>query len=316
MLFTMLQVAYALDANANAANVANKLNELYQRTEPCDNNAPAYYCSGIIIHGQEIPVKDDDNNLLPSWYLPSYRNVGSFSYLRADITPHTGEPVWVNTGYILTPIDEIAPNKQFQYQVYCEYPGDGASYGDYDSSCEFSRENHDREIISCSDIQSVNDYLAKFFSNWEAGWNLSMGCAFQPSKNGFDLAMGIHKYAYRDHIDNIDKASCSEKFCRDHNELIISSWDKTKVDDAQVPIMAFFAIINDNENPFFIGTGRVSTSDAELEQLFKDADAYSKKTNYTRRIPVITLDMAKLRNGEMNVFAPAVRPDEKMGNIR
>lgn len=310
IFLTILQPVFALDLNANAKDVANKLNELYQRTKPCDNNEPAYYCSGIIIHGQEVPVKDQDNNFLPSWYLPSYRNIGSFSYLRADITPRTGEPIWVNTGYILTPIDELEAAKQFPYKVYCEYPGDGSSYDGLETSCYFSTTNSDGVTVSSSNIQSVDSYIQQFLVHpHEDGWKLyTTPLAFQPNKNDFDMAMELHQYIYKDHINNISKDVCNQDICRDHNELIISAWDKNEVDAVQVPIMAFFAIINDKENPFFKGTGRISTSDAEMEQLFKDADAYSKATNYTRRIPVITIDMTKLRKGDEDIFAPAIRP--------
>lgn len=308
VLFAILSPAYAVEINANAKDVADKLNELYNHTKPCDNNEPAYYCSGIIIHGQEIPVKDDKDNLLPSWYLPSYRDVGSFSYLRADITPRTGEPIWVNTGYILTPLDDLDANKQFHYKIYCAYAGDGASFDDADVSCHFTLANTSDVMVDSKDIKTVDDYITKFFSNTpDNEWQL-YALAFQPDKNGFDLAMQIHKYVYKDHINNISKSICNEKRCRDHNELIISTWDKNKVNDVQVPIIAFFAIINDDQNPFFEGTGRVSTSNAEMEQLFKDADAYSQATNFARRIPVITIDMAKLRSGEKDVFAPAIRP--------
>ena len=196
ILFTMLSPTYALDLNANAKDVADKLNELYSNTKPCDKNEPAYYCSGIIIHGQEIPVKDDNDKLLPSWYLRSYRNVGSFSYLRADITPRTGEPIWVNTGFILTPLDDVDANKQFPYKIYCAYAGDGASFDDADVSCHFNFLNSSDVMVESKEIKTVNDYLTKFFSNTpENEWQL-YPLAFQPDKNGFDLAMQIHKYVY------------------------------------------------------------------------------------------------------------------------
>ena len=310
IVLTISQSVFALDLNDNAKEVANKLNQLLQRTEPCDNNEPAFYCSGVIIHGQEFPVKDDNNNLLPSWYLPSYRTVGSFSYLRADITPHSGEPIWVNTGYILTPIDDLEKNKQFHYKVYCEYPADGSTYYDLETSCHFSTKNSSGATITSKDIKTADDYVSQFLVHpQEDDWRLySIPLAFQPNKNDFDMAMELHKYIYKDHINKISKDVCNQDICRDHNELIISAWDKNIVAAAQVPIMAFFAIINDDQNPFFKGTGRISTSDDEMEQLFKDADAYAKATNYTRRIPVITIDMGKLRNGDKNVFSPAVRP--------
>jgi hypothetical protein len=308
VLVGILSPAYALDANSNAKDVADKLNELYSHTQPCANDEPAYYCSGIIIHGQVVPVKDENENLLPSWYLPAYRNVGSFSYLRADITPHTGEPIWVNTGYILTPLDDVGSTKEFNYKVDCAYPGDGGSFGDAEESCHFSVEELPGVTVESTDIKTVDDYISKFFSNAGAGaWSFSL-LGFQADKDGFDLAMQLHKYVYKDHFNNASKAVCHNNRCRDHNELIISSWDKNKISAEQVPLIAFFAIINDNQNPFFEGTGRTSTSNEEMEQLFKDADDYSKAAHFARSIPVVTIDMAKLRNGEPDVFAPAVRP--------
>lgn len=307
-LLANISPAYALDANSNAKDVADKLNELYSRTLPCANDEPAYYCSGIVIHGQVVPVKDENENLLPSWYLPAYRSVGSFSYLRADITPHTGEPIWVNTGFILTPLDEVQSVREYNYKVFCAYPGDGGSFGDAEESCHFSVEELPGVTVESTDIKTVDDYIRKFFSNAGAGaWSFSL-LGFQADKDGFDLAMQLHKYVYKDHFQKASHSICVGNRCRDHNELIISAWDKDKISAEQVPVIAFFAIINDDQNPFFEGTGRTSTSNEEMEQLFKDADDYSKAAHFARSIPVVTIDMAKLRSGASDVFAQAVRP--------
>lgn len=300
------QPTYALDANANANDVAAKLNELYQRTQACDHDEPAYYCSGIVVHGQTVPTTTEDGKPVPSWRLPTYRNIGSFSYLRKDITPHYGEPIWINTGYILTPIDDLDTNKEFHYTVHCAYPADGASFDGLETSCNYSRMNFSTTEIYSKDIHTIDDYITKYLDGYDTGWQLT-GIAFHTNKTEFDLAMQIYKYTF-DHMDKIDQRICNKDRCRVHNELIISAWEEKSVPDAQVPIMAFFAIINDDQNPMFTNPKRTSTSDAEMEQLFVDADAYSKATNYTRRIPVITIDMAKLRKGEPDIFAPAVRP--------
>ncbi len=293
-----------------AASVSNELNQLYQRTTPCDKNEPAYYCSGIIIHGR-LP---DDDDLQPRWYLPADSNVGSFSYLRADITPQIGEPVYTNTGFILTPIEELAEKNEFSYKLYCEYPGDGASVGNIDSSCHF--EPNDYLTVCRDEIKTVNDFTNKYLLNnpshltWE---QLDGVCSFLPDKDRFDLAMQIHKFIYK---NNSDKTYCKDRtFCRVHNELIIGTWDINSVPDINVPILAFFAVINDTSNPMFAKSGLTSTSDAEIERLFQDADAYSKATNYARQIPVITLDMSKLRKGAKDIFAPAVRPNIKFDKI-
>lgn len=306
IMFIVLPPAFADD---NATVVADELNQLYQRITPCDNNEPAYYCSGIILHGQLVP---DEDNPLPSWYLPGYRNIGSFSYLRADITSHVGEAVYINTGFILTPTDELEAKKEFTYKLYCEYPRDGGSVGDADTSCHLKPD--DFNTICGDEIQTVNDYVKKYFANLppDMSWEQVQGCSFLPEKDRFDLTMQLHKYIY---TDNPDKTYCKEsKYCRVHNELIISAWDIKNVPVVQVPILAFYAIINDTSNPMFKESGRTSTSKAEFEQLFKDADAYSKATNYTRRIPVVTLDMSKLRSGAKDIFAPAVRPNKVKGS--
>ncbi|HTM64667.1 MAG TPA: hypothetical protein VL360_09275 [Gammaproteobacteria bacterium] len=310
LLIVVMSPAYAFDDNANAKDVADKLNELYSRTKPCDNNEPAYYCSGIVIHGQEVPVKDDNDNLISSWYLPTSRNVESYSYLRADITPRSGEPIYINTGFILTPVDELEAHKQFQYKVYCVYPVDGGTFGNADTSCKFSDSNYAGVVVDSKDIRSVNDYITKLLDNpTEPEWQATMGPAFLADKNGFDLAMQIHQYVFKDHLNKVSKHQCLSKTrCKVHNELIISTWEESKVAPEQVPVMAFFAIINDDQNPMFERTGRTSTSDAEMKQLFKDADDYAKAAHYSRSIPVVTIDMAKLRSGARDIFEPAVRP--------
>lgn len=309
LLFAVIDPAYALDNNPHAKEVADKLNELYSHTKPCDNNAPAYYCSGVIVHGQVVPAKNG-SKIAPAWYLPSYRHIGSFSYLRADITPHKGAPIWINTGYILTPADDVEASKQYQYKVHCAYPFDGGTFGELETSCVFDRNNFNGETLSSSDFHSIDDYITKILDNpREPKWNATMGPAFYGDKNGFDLAMQIHHYVFEEHIDKVSHGICQGKMrCRVHNELIISAWDADKVAPEHVPIMAFFAIINDDQNPMFESSGRTSTSEAEMKQLFKDADDYAKAVHYSRSIPVVTIDMAKLRSGASDIFAPAVKP--------
>jgi hypothetical protein len=309
-LAVLQHTTYALDANANAKDVADKLNALYQHTQACNNDEPAYYCSGIIVHGQVVPAKDGDDKPALSWYLPTYRNIGSFSYLRKDITPSVGEPIWVNTGYILTPADDLEANKEFKYTIYCAYPGDGGTFDGLETSCVYSRTAMMGEEVSSDQIHLVADYITKYLDNPFTKWKPVVGIGFHTTKAEFDLAMHIYQYIFKDHLDKTDESFCGKDGCRVHNELIISAWEKKNVPDAQVPIMAFFAIINDDQNPFFKNTGRTSTSKEEMQQLFADAEAYSKATNYTRRIPVITIDMAKLRKGEPDIFAPAVNPAE------
>jgi hypothetical protein len=308
VLGVLIQPVYALEVNANAKDVATKLNALYQHTEACNNNEPSYYCSGIIVHGQVVPTTDGYEHPSLSWYLPTYRNIGSFSYLRKDITPTTGEPIWVNTGYILTPLDDVEANNQFRYTVHCAYPGDGATFDGLETSCVFSRSNERGEEIFSHDIHSIDTYMKSYVINDFSEWKPNMAIAFPATKTEFDLVMNIYQYLFKDNWDQVAKSICHNKRCRDHNELIISAWEQDKVPSEQVPLLAFFAIINDDQNPFFENTGRTSTSPEEMKQLFADADAYSKATHYTRRIPVVTIDMAKLRKGEPEIFAPAVNP--------
>lgn len=290
-----------------AATAAGELNQLYTNTAPCDSNEPAYHCSGIVIHGQLTP---DTDNPLPSWRLPPHRNAGSFSYLRSDITPHVGEAVWINTGYILTPLDRVKERNQYPYKVYCEFPGDGATVGDVEVSCHLKSANEYRYVCT-GDYPSIDAFLTKYppTQNGKYWSPDSNGCAFLADKNSFDFAMQLHKYFYRDHAD---KTRCHEtSFCRTHNELVVGVWDEKQVPDVQVPIHSFFAIVNDTHNPMFKESGRTSTSKEELEQLFKDADAYNQATKGKRQIPVVTLNMGKLRSGEQDVFTPAVRPGAK-----
>lgn len=308
---SLIQQAKAATAKANLpklrynnAAIADELNQLYSRTTPCSNNQPAYHCSGIIIHGQLVP---DTENPLPSWRLPGYRNIGSFSYLRSDITAHIGEPVWINTGFILTPLEEVAKRKQYPYKVYCEFPGDGGTVGDADNSCHFNSDSEYSPVCT-GNYNSIAEFLKKYPPDqYGSPWSPEYSrCAFLPDKNSFDFVMKLHKFFFR---ENVDKTRCKETpYCRVHNEMVIGTWNTKEVPDINVPIQAFYAIMNDTFNPMFKGTGRTSTSEAELNQLFKDADEYSKATNNKRQIPVVTLDMGKLRNGDNDIFALAVRP--------
>jgi hypothetical protein len=127
-------------------------------------------------------------------------------------------------------------------------------------------------------------------------------CSFSPSNPGFKTSMELSKYLQKD----IPKKTCIEYAftgngdgCWTNNELIVSSWPKETVDVSRVPIKAFFVLINGgNSYPN-------SNLQESLRVAFKKAADYSEATHQSRQIPVVTIDISKIKNGENDVFAIA-----------
>ena len=242
-------------------------------------------------------------------------------------------------GFILAPRDEIVQQKQYQYPVHCAYASDGYTSGGANSSCgivDLNNKNSDtsdtdftctgKEIKSLADYLHANvgkielsqqqrDYFREFygdekFSRMDNSIALNGICSFSPDKASFDTAMQIHRYVYRDHpetigcnwTDNIDDGDLSA--CYDNNELIIGAWQKSEVSANQVPIKAFYVIINDG------GNDTEEDNADSIRELLKVSDAYSKEVRYARRIPVVVLDMAKLKAGSAEIFSPLKLPNK------
>ncbi len=326
VLFVLLiSPAFAAD---NAKDAADELNALYARTKPCADNKAAYFCSGIIIRGRP-------NNEKLSWYLSDNRSVGSFSYLRIDITPHVGRPIFSSVGFILTPPDDLDQQKQYQYPVYCEYATDGWTSGGANSRCGVVDVNNKTDHADADNtcrgkgIKTLSEYLQVYagktelsqeqrdyflqlygeekFKKMENSISLNGVCSFAPDKDSFDTAMSIHQYVYRDHPDTV---GCSWYFnkddgklsgCYNNNELVIGAWKPNEVNANQVPIKAFYVIINDSDDDTEGGHAD------GIQEAFQISDEYSKETRYERRIPVVILDMAKLKSGSAEIFSPAIR---------
>jgi len=302
--------AYADD---DSVTVANELNALYNKTDGCANGEPDYYCSGVIVHAQTFDTVEP-------WYLPTYRDVGSFSYIRNDIVSHIGEMIWTvnqNTGYILAPLQDVAQTNQYPYQVYCSYPMDGGTRERLGHSCGdepaklamFS--GADYGTCESKGVYSIDDFMKKYatqkkVSTPNGDYTLTSFdtdfCSFSSGADGFKLSMELYKYIYRDNPaigcpatqlgDNGDD-------CWTLNELIISAWQKQQVDVTQIPIKAFYILINGGDAYWD------TDPQASLQAVYKVAADYSSATHQTRNVPVVTIDMSKLRNGENNIFAPA-----------
>lgn len=317
---TSAQITHAQEANAmDSATVASELNALYNKTEGCSGNEPDYYCSGIILHA-------DDFTKAESWYLPDYRDVGSFSYLRTDSVSHTGSPIFAAiapmSGYILTPQSELESSQQYPYEVYCSYPSNGGTIYRDIHGCgkpiltRVLGKNVDYSTCASEKVFSIDDFIKKYAAtgvtigddNKEIAFEyFTSSCSFSPSKEGFKQSMDIYKYLYRDHPTmgcNFDlKVFNDIEDCMSHNELVISSWTKDTTPAELIPIKAFFAVVN----------AIYATPDDDINTIknaFRISAEYSKVTHDARHIPVVIIDMKKIKDGSRDVFSAAVEPNK------
>jgi len=310
LLNSIFVVAYADDSKT----VADELNTLYNKTGGCSNGNPDFYCSGIILHAETLSETDEP------WYLPTTRDVGSFSYIRHDIVAHIGIPIWdvfLNTGYILTPPQELQNAKEYPYEVYCSYPVNAGSNSRLKYGCgDFKllhAKNTDYSNCASKGVSSIAQYMSKYSKETVVPTQHGdmvvtqldqEACSFSPTAAGFKLSMDLSKYILRDNPEKICTEYATDRedfFCRTNNELIISTWPKEKVDASQVPIKAFFVLINDKP----IYNNDVNEA---LRVAFKKSADYSAATHQSRHIPVVTIDINKLKDGSTDIFAPAVEP--------
>ena len=268
LFFSLLIYNFSIIANANnKITVADELNALYNNTDGCVNGESDFYCSGIILHAETFTSDEP-------WYLPSDRDVGSFSYIRHDIVSHIGQPIWnvsQNTGYILAPQEEILRYNQYPYQVYCSYPMNGSTNGRLTHGCgDFPSHkmlpNTDYSTCTSKGIYTASQYMDKYSSEETRGGIPIVAvdlkaCSFSPNISEFKISMELSKYLQRD----ITKKTCLEYAftgngdkCWTNNELIISTWPKEKVNVSQVPIKAFYVLIN----------GRNSYPNPDLRRVF------------------------------------------------
>jgi len=308
-IISLFFLIYSLSFSAyadNSPNVADELNALYNKTNGCTDGNPDFYCSGIILHAQTLT----DNE---PWYLPTYRDVGSFSYIRHDIVSHVGQPIWNDsTGYILTPPNQLLNAKQSPYEVYCSYPINGSTDSRTTHGCGDFKARHvmyiDYSNCASNGIFSLSQYLSKYQHEIVInGITLTTfdnnACSFSSNAAGFKLSMDLSKYILRDNPKKLCGSYMDDgnyDYCKTNNELIISAWQKEKVDASQVPIKAFFVLINGGKS--YPNTDRHES----LSVAFKKAADYSDATHQSRQIPVVTIDISKLKNGEKNIFALAL----------
>lgn len=315
-LANLAPIVHAQDLNApDSATVANELNALYNKTEGCSGNDPDYYCSGVIVHA-------DDFSYPEPWFLPAYRDVGSFSYLRSDIISHTGSPIFDGvstfTGYVLTSTNELITAHQYPYEVYCSYPENGGTDGREVHGCgkpmlmSMMGKNIDYSTCAGEKVFSIDDFMKKYSTQDTATVDghevkfdyIDSSCSFSSDKIGFKLSMDISKYLFRDNPAigcDADLKFGNIEECMSHNELIVSAWTKETTDVSQVPIKAFFAVIHAND----------FTADDDLKAIrsaFKTAADYATATHQSRQIPVVIVDMKKIKDGSPDVFSAAVEP--------
>lgn len=239
---------------ADGMAVAARLNARYSATPiECQNNRPAYFCSGVLYRA----IMWD--RLYYFWnnrQRPDYDGV-SFSYWREDVGVRTA---YLTVGYILAPAEAWGGEQGVPRQMYCSFAFDGWTGADRGShGCDEHR-NFPVESRPCLDARRTGsqkiDSIRKFAVHYGAidssrpsadRWQHSCsfgepGTVMQPSV--FLLSIHVRQ---RGAIEPGGK----------YTEQVISNWGLDEPE--RLPVEAIF--IYDNASDTFRGDAKAHQAD-------------------------------------------------------
>jgi len=253
-------------------NLASRLNDRYAATrEKCEEQMPAYYCSGVMIRGTQNGNFDPWN---PSAQAIALGGV-SFSYLRADAYV---SDVYRNSGFIvLTEQEAVSKNKSLDY--LCVYPYDAwtAQPQRPAGGCGFQpRSVHIADSSTCDQVNATTE------SGWYTFTSNLAKQQDQCSLSTHDPEQFLTSLKVRaNRLTNMPDA---------WNEVLVSVWDQNV--PGQLPLEAFFY-----KNP----TG---LAEAKAYQ-----QKYATRTGGLW-LPVVKLDLTQLKGAPFS-YSPtdqAVQP--------
>jgi hypothetical protein len=196
--------------------MAKQLNVRYaDKPERCDNNVPAYYCSGVILRGVA------DGNFDPWNPSPSATTLGaqSFSFVRDDANM---KQTFVPSGYILTtPADAIKQNKPVHY--LCIYPYNAATSGmtPLGKGCNATATS---QLPPDADFSTCASKNATTVDSWLAYIKTSAQCSLSvQDPDQFVTMLGV-------------RAASPGNTA--HNELLIATWAQNVA--SRLPLEGFF----------------------------------------------------------------------------
>lgn len=195
---------------------ANKLNLRYaDKPEICDNNTPAYYCSGVILRGVA------DGNFDPWNPSPSATALGaqSFSFVRDDANM---KQTFVPSGYILaTPADAVKQSKPVRYLCIYPYNAGTSAMTPLGKGCNAAATT---QLPADADLSTCASKNATTVDSWLAYIKTSAQCSLSVQDPAqFMTMVGV-------------RAASPGNTA--HNELLIETWAQNV--PSRLPLEGFF----------------------------------------------------------------------------
>lgn len=220
------------------SGIITDLNARFTNTAvECDNNRPAFYCSGVLIRGTAGTASEYYKPWGPSEHAINLGST-SFSYLRKDIKI---DKLYRTHGYLLTSQNEaVATGLAIDYR--CSYPYEADTLARGESGCTPSCES-----LGVTSINQWLDYMPTINSNIE------LMCSFDANDPySYFTSIIAHNLGetYLEPELNLPEGG-------DYNEVLLKTWDM----DQSLPIEAFWFLegdvvaeskaLNDREVYFF-----------------------------------------------------------------
>lgn len=218
-------------SNVTNASILDDLNNRFHKTvDSCNENNPAYYCSGVLIR-----ATGNSNGYYPWNPSPSAIELGSvsFSYLRNDIKINS---LWKNNGYIFkSQSDAISENTAINYR--CSYPYEALSVSRGQNGC--GEINDDEQENNCYLLGAQSLYSWSELMIQKNNHISVAQCSFDATSTlEFILSLKAHDVGRFDLDDSI-LMGLGEQY----NEILLEVWEQ----DQLVPLEAFWYLSGDEE---------------------------------------------------------------------
>jgi len=230
-LLILVLIIVGLISYSTSDDIAKRLKHRYDDdVEKCEDDEPAYKCSGIMIRGV-----NNDLKLRYAWYMKQKnkeRDAFSLAYLRKD--QKFSSIHGCDSGFILYPHLKT-PKERSTYKVYCSFPFNGAT--------DYRKGRHGCGIFhGHSRSKHCNNLNIKSYSDWKTYFKekikhkkMSLHCAFDLTKKSaakyFYIALKANSYI-QEHLP--------KDYAFAHNELRMAAWTASKT--KKLPIEAFYYI--------------------------------------------------------------------------
>lgn len=238
--------------------IADGLNSRYYNlVDNCGANKAAYYCSGIVIHGES-----NESTHMP-WTPPSDRSM-AYSFLRGDIP--SGIFSDFDYGIILTPNDNFSGD-EFVPNYRCSYAINGITDSREDDGCGRIGEFVETAPCQSQGIFTAIDWITAVIVN-----PYDSLCGFDLKSQWGDSSSSAFEAMIKSTALNLDVGNNVS-----NNEIVIETWEDEPVVNLPIEVI-FFA-------------DRVENKSITPKNLIKAQEAQVNYVNETNDwIPIIHMN--------------------------